>query len=69
MSMYAIERVFWEFGNDPTNVERFRQDPDGFLSAYNLEADERAAIKDVDLKRLSEQGLSPLLALMTWPLI
>jgi len=69
VSLHAVERVFWEFGHDPANIERFHENPDAHLAPYNLEAEERRAIMEVDLKSLSEQGMNPLLALMIWPLL
>ena len=69
MSLHAVERVFWEFGQDQSAVERFQQDPDAYLDAFALEEEERRAIKEVDLKSLSKQGMNPLLLMMTWPLL
>ena len=69
MSVQAVEKVFWEFGKDPTRIARFRADPDAYLKAYRLESAEREAIKNVDLKALSERGVSTLLTMMIWPLL
>lgn len=69
MSLHAVERVFWEFGNDPANIERYRQDPDAYLADFNLDEHECNAIKEVNLKSLTELGMNPLLAMMTWPLL
>ena len=69
MSLNNVERVFWEFGNDPGRIAQFNEDPDGYLSAYELDDDERRAIREVDLKALAERGVSSLLTLMVWPLL
>jgi hypothetical protein len=69
MSVSAVEKVFWEFGKDPRRIERFRADPDGYLKPYRLEPEEREAIKRVDLKALSDRGVSTLLTMMIWPLL
>lgn len=69
MSLHAVEKVFWEFGHDPERIVQFRADPDGYLAEYRLEPDEREAIKRVDLKALSDRGVSTLLTMMIWPLL
>ena len=69
MSLNNVERVFWEFGNDPGRIARFNEDPDSYLAAYDLDAAERRAIRDVDLKALADSGVSTLLTLMVWPLL
>ena len=69
MSLNSVERVFWEFGNDPGRIERFRADPNAYLANYDLEPEERRAIEEVDVKSLAESGVSTLLTLMIWPLL
>ena len=69
MSVHAVEKVFWEFGNKPSRIDDFRQDPDTYLSRYNLTSEERAMIRSVDLKALAEHGVSTLLTIMVWPLL
>lgn len=69
MSLYAVEKVFWEFGTDYERVGRFMSNPDEYLEAYKLTDEERRAIKEVDLKALVSQGVSPLLTVMIWPIL
>lgn len=69
MSVHTVERVFWEFGNQPERFEQFRKDPDNYLAPYPLNDAERAMIRDVDLRALSDYGVSNLLTLMVWPLM
>lgn len=69
MSVQAVEKVFWEFGKDPSRIGRFRADPEGYLKPYRLEPAEREAIRNVDLKALSDRGVSTLLTMMIWPLL
>ena len=69
MSVHAVEKVFWEFGNKPSRIDEFRRDPDAYLARYNLTAEERAMIRHVDLKALAEHGVSTLLTIMVWPLL
>ncbi len=69
MSVYAVEKVFWEFGNKPARIDEFRRDPDAYLKNYTLTAEERAMIRQVDLKALAAHGVNTLLTLMVWPLL
>ncbi len=69
MSVHAVERVFWEFGNKPSRIEAFRRDPDAYLKAYQLTPAEQAMIRHVDLKALAAHGVNTLLTLMVWPLL
>ena len=69
MSIPAVEKVFWEFGNDPTRVGRYKEDPDAYLNGYNLTEEERQNIKEINLKALAESGVSSILTLMVWPMI
>lgn len=69
MSVHTVERVLWEFGNNPARLEAFRRDPDGYLAPYPLTDAERAMVRNVDLRALSDHGVSNLLTLMVWPLL
>lgn len=69
MSVHAVEKVLWEFGNKPSRIEDFRRDPDAYLASYALTASERDMIRHVDLKALAAHGVSSLLTLMVWPLL
>lgn len=40
-------------------VERFRVDLEGLMTSYGLSADEKAAFRAQDLKRLAELGVHP----------
>ncbi len=69
MSINAVEKVFWEFGNDPSRIETFRADPTQYLARYNLTPAETDMIAAVDLKALADAGVSTLLTMMVWPLL
>ena len=69
MSVYAVEKVFWEFGVDHARVGRFKADPDAYLESYNLTKEEKQAIKEVNLRDLADKGVSPLLTAMIWPIL
>ena len=67
MSIHAVEKVFWEFGNQPQRIETFKAEPEKYLAAYNLSPLESEMIVSVDLKALAESGVSTLLTMMVWP--
>ena len=69
MSANAVERLFWEFGDDPTRIERFNADPEAYMADYDLEPWERQAIIDMDVRKLTDSGVSTLLAMMVWPMM
>lgn len=69
MSINAVEKVFWEFGNDPSRIGPFRANPGEYLASYNLTDPEREMVLAVDLKALADAGVSTLLTMMVWPLL
>lgn len=69
MSVNAVERVLWEFGDDAKRLARFNADPQGYLQGYDLEAWEREAIIKMDVRKLTDSGVSTLLAMMAWPMM
>lgn len=69
MSTNAVERLFWEFGDDPSRMERFNADPQAYMADYDLEPWERQAIIDMDVRKLTDAGVSTLLAMMVWPMM
>ncbi|RLA51998.1 MAG: hypothetical protein DRR42_08785 [Gammaproteobacteria bacterium] len=69
MSVNAVERILWEFGNNPELIGRFRSSPDGYLSSYHVTDEEKRALLETDLKALAEQGVSTLLTMSVWPML
>lgn len=69
MSINAVEKIFWEFGNDPARVATFRANTEQYLNDYNLDATEREMVAKVDLKALADAGVSTLLTMMVWPIL
>lgn len=67
--MNNVERVLWEFGNDPSRIERFNADAASYLADYALSEDERDALRRGDMKALADQGVNTLLTLMVWPML
>ena len=54
MSVSSVERVLWEFGENPERVRLFQANPAEYLSPYQLEENESKALTDVDLKTLAD---------------
>lgn len=66
MSLAAVEKAMWDLGASVENRERFGAFPDEFLAKYPLNAAERDMLKSWDVRRLTDQGCDPMLAMMTW---
>jgi len=69
MNTNMLEKVLWDFGNDPSRVGRFQQNPDEYLSQYALSADEKRAIRELDVRTLSEHKVNALLTMMAFILM
>lgn len=63
MSLYEVQRLFYELGVNRELHDRFQADRAAVLEAYELTAEERAAILDLNVARLSEMGVHPILLL------
>jgi hypothetical protein len=64
MSTYVIEKVLWDFGNQPDRIARFKADPDRYLAEYDLTPDEMNLIKQVDVRGMYDRNVHPLLSLL-----
>jgi hypothetical protein len=69
MSVNTIERILWEFGDDPARAKAFLNDPDGYLAQFQLTKEEFRMVRTMDVKALDEYGVSNMLAMMAWPLL
>jgi hypothetical protein len=52
-------RLIFEVRRDAAKRERFRTDLDAMMRDYGLSAQEQAALRAIDLKRLAELGMHP----------
>lgn len=59
--MNGLPQLLWDLRKDKTLAARFREDPDAALDAYELEVDERAAMRVFDIRTLYELGVNPYL--------
>lgn len=63
MSRYQLNRFLFDLKMDPGALDRARTDLEEALSGYDLDAEEVAAIKSGDPKRLRPLGAHGMLAL------
>ena len=66
MNTNLLEKVLWDFGNDPSRIGPFLEKPDDYLKQYPLSEEEARAIKDLDVRTLSENKVNVLLTMMTY---
>lgn len=69
MSVHTIEKILWEFGDDPERAQAFLKNPDRYLAQFQLTADEFGMVRKMNVKALSDYGVSPMLLMMSWPLL
>lgn len=61
MSLYQLQKLLYHVNRDPAQRERYRQDPTGFVKAYDLTEEEAAAVLTVDVRSLYLFGVHSLL--------
>lgn len=59
--MFELQQALWSLRRDPALPERLRQDPDAVLAPYDLDDEDRAALRTGDFKALYEKGANPYL--------
>lgn len=69
MNTNMLEKVLWDFGNDPSRVPRFLENQDAYLAEYRLTPAEARAIKNLDVRTLAENKVSVLLTMMVFMMI
>jgi aromatic-ring opening dioxygenase LigAB LigA subunit len=58
MSLYYLQKALYQLNRDPELRWRFEEDADAVLSAYELTAEERAAIRTPDIGLLYVLGVN-----------
>ncbi|HXG52359.1 MAG TPA: aromatic ring-opening dioxygenase subunit LigA [candidate division Zixibacteria bacterium] len=61
MSLYQLQKLMYHVNRDPQARERYRSDPAGFTSRYELTAEEREALLRLDVRKLYTLGVHSLL--------
>lgn len=58
MSLYALQKAIYEINRDEAEMARYRVDPEGFASAYEMTAEEAAAFSAPDVGLLYVLGVN-----------
>lgn len=61
MTRYALDKVLWTYGRDPTYRGAFDADPATTIAASELDDAERAALAARDLRAIFSLGAHPFL--------
>jgi hypothetical protein len=61
MSLYQLQKLMYHVNRDPSQRERYRQDPAGFVKSYELTEEEKIAALNVDVRKLYTLGVHSLL--------
>jgi hypothetical protein len=64
MSRYQVDKLLRDIRRDTQLAAKFRKDADGVLDNYGLEAEERALLKQWEIRKLYDRGVNPLLLLL-----
>ena len=66
MSRNTLEKVLYDLSTSGANKKKFAEDPDKFLSRYQLSDDERALIRDYRVRDLADLGVNTMLTWGFW---
>lgn len=66
MSRNVLERVLWHLSVERPAKERFREDPEGFLSRFDLSHEEKAMVLHFDVKGMQRIGVNAMLTMGFW---
>lgn len=58
MSLYQVQKVLFDVNRNPANLDRFINDFDRFIRAYDLTEDERDALRKRDIGRIYVMGVN-----------
>jgi Aromatic-ring-opening dioxygenase LigAB, LigA subunit len=61
---FQLNKLLYQVRMNDAIRKRFIEDPDSVIAQYELSPDEIAAVKELDVNRLSAAGGHPLLAFM-----
>jgi hypothetical protein len=64
MSRYQVDKLLRDIRRDNLLAARFREDINGVLGAYKLDAEERELLQRWDIRKLYDRGVNPLLLLL-----
>ena len=58
MSLYHVQKLLYRLNRDPRTQARYREDFEGLLADYDLDDEERDAIRDGDIGLLYVMGVN-----------
>ena len=58
MSLYYVQKLLYQLNRDPHTRQRFDEDLDGLLEEYELDTEERGAIREPDIGLLYIMGVN-----------
>lgn len=58
MSLYQMQKFMFDLNRDPRVQERYRSDFDGLLETYELDGEERTAIRNGDIGLIYVLGVN-----------
>lgn len=65
MSRYQVDKFLRDVNRDPALGQRWREGATQAFEGYTLSAEERAALKAWQVRRLYDMGVNPLLLLLS----
>ena len=61
MSLYQLQKLMFDVNRNTERREKYRADRTVFVAGYDLTAEEREAIEDLNIRKLYQAGVHPLL--------
>ncbi|MGE5302531.1 MAG: hypothetical protein ACM3TN_04335 [Alphaproteobacteria bacterium] len=61
MSLYHVQKLMYDVNRNPERREEYRKDKAAFAARYDLTAEEKDAVARLDVRRLYQLGVHPLL--------
>lgn len=66
MSRNVLERALWHLSVERLAKNRFREDPEHYLSRFDLTDDEKKMVIEFDVAALQQAGVNPMLTMGYW---
>ena len=58
MSLYYVQKLLYQLNRDPRTQQRYREDFEGLLADYDLDGEEREALRQGDIGLLYVMGVN-----------
>lgn len=66
MSRNVLERVLWHLSVERLAKDRFKEDPERYLSRFDLTDKEKIMVIEFDVAALQQLGVNPMLTMGYW---